>query len=371
MGPTLLFDKSAIQSLSRGGEYEASRYFHTVIPPVLLVEILADLSLDPSDLDGASAKVASLATKILPIDSVNVPHYRTLCIGNLSGHHVPMDRRPVVCGAKTVVTKDGEKGMLIDIMPENEAILRWRSGDFSAEDLKFATAWRAQASGTDFQGMIRQLPKPPVKMQTMEQVQAFVNLMLMDQETRGPVLLWFLGLLRCDQATGSQVFSRWMRGGGPPLPQFAPYAAHCLRVKMLFYIGMSHGLLSTRSSNVVDLEYLCYTPFASIFASGDKLHRRLAPFVMQSDQSFVDRDEIQKAFAAAVVHRAADAAWEPGEDSLIGQLWLKYLKREPKAEQRRPLSVEENKAVMERLAPIIEALEDQGRIQEPLRRFPA
>jgi hypothetical protein len=218
--------------------------------------------------------------------------------------------------------------------------------------------------------MIRQLPKPPVNMQTMEQVQAFVNLMVTDEETRGPVLLWFLGLLRCDQATVSQVFSRWMRGGGPALPQFAPYAAHCLRVQLLFYIGMSHGLLSTRSSNVVDLEYLCYALFVSIFASGDKLHRRLAPFLLEADQRFVDRDEIQRAFADAVVHSAADPAWEPGEDSLIGQLWLKHRKREPKAGQRRPLSVAESMGVMERLAPIIEVLEEHSRTREPLRRLP-
>ena len=50
MGPSIIFDKSAIQSLGQQSIYEVNRYFHTVFPPVLLHEILADLSLIASDL---------------------------------------------------------------------------------------------------------------------------------------------------------------------------------------------------------------------------------------------------------------------------------------------------------------------------------
>ncbi len=45
MGPSILFDKSAIQSLGQQALHEVSRYFYTVVPPVLLMETLADLSL--------------------------------------------------------------------------------------------------------------------------------------------------------------------------------------------------------------------------------------------------------------------------------------------------------------------------------------
>ena len=56
MGPSILFDKSAIQSLDGPATREVSRYFYTVVPPVLLMETLADLSLTPGKLDDAKSQ---------------------------------------------------------------------------------------------------------------------------------------------------------------------------------------------------------------------------------------------------------------------------------------------------------------------------
>src|SRR5260370_38117668 len=122
MGPSLLFDKSAIQSLGQQALHEVSRYFYTVVPPVLLMETLADLSLSSDDLDGARRKVAIIANKVLPIDSIANADYYSMCIHNLLGEHVPMDRRPAVMGAKTVTASDGTKGLIIDIQPWTEAV---------------------------------------------------------------------------------------------------------------------------------------------------------------------------------------------------------------------------------------------------------
>ncbi len=67
MGPSILFDKSAIQSLGGKSLSEVSRYFYTVVPPLLLMETLADLSLKPDDLPlpGAKRKVAEIAPPLL------------------------------------------------------------------------------------------------------------------------------------------------------------------------------------------------------------------------------------------------------------------------------------------------------------------
>lgn len=69
MGPSIILDKSAFQSLSQLCVEELSRYFYTVLPPVLLYETLADLSLDRNDLDGSRAKVKTIARKVLPTDA--------------------------------------------------------------------------------------------------------------------------------------------------------------------------------------------------------------------------------------------------------------------------------------------------------------
>ncbi len=69
MGPSIIFDKSAIQSLGGAALHELSRYFYTVVPPVLLMETLADLSLESVELELAKLEVSKIAKKVLPINS--------------------------------------------------------------------------------------------------------------------------------------------------------------------------------------------------------------------------------------------------------------------------------------------------------------
>jgi hypothetical protein len=44
MGPTVLLDKSTLQSIARRGTHELARYFLINLPPVLLLEILSGLA---------------------------------------------------------------------------------------------------------------------------------------------------------------------------------------------------------------------------------------------------------------------------------------------------------------------------------------
>ncbi|NQU24585.1 MAG: hypothetical protein HQ567_25155 [Candidatus Nealsonbacteria bacterium] len=368
MGPSILFDKSAIQSLGQAAVHEVSRYFYTVVPPVLLMETLADLSLKPDDLKAAKRKVAGIADKLFPIDSIANAHYQTMCIHNLLGDSVPMARKPAVCGARPVTAKDGSKGVFIPIQPENEAVLRWRSGQFNEEDLKFAVQWREAAHGSKLEEMKQALPQQPIKIQSAEQMGDVVDLMLAQPEFQKPLLLWFLALLRCDSETRERVAARWKWTVERSLVSFAPYAHHCLRVNLLYYMGMMQGVFGTRSSNVVDLEYLCYTPFAFVFCSGDKLHRQLAPFILQDDQSFVGQQNLQKALNEMAMARKDAPDAEPGEDSLIRKLWLKHWKKPPPKAMRGTTTEEENKRIMESIQPIMDALEEQERPPGP--RFP-
>lgn len=383
MGPSILFDKSAIQSLGRQTVDEVARYFYTVVPPVLLMEILADLSLEPDDLGGARAKVTELARKVLPTDSFSNLHYHHLCIANLLGHQISMDRRPVVAG-KRVAAKDGSKGIFIDVPPEEEAVLRWHAGQFNEDDLKFAIQWREKAKGANLEEMKQQIPKPPFKIRTLNQVAQFADFILKQPEFQGPLLTVFLNMLKCDRETYDRVCFRWRLAVVRSLHAFAPYAAHCLRVQLIFYIGMTHGILSTRSSNIVDLEYLHYSPFASVFCSGDKLHRQLAPLILGDDQTFVERGEMQDALNELVALRRDSADAEPGEDSLIHQLWLRYCKVPPRHAMRTANSgdqsqgtVEEGTSqqiiiqqMMEFANSIIEAVQEDDPDQENGPRFP-
>lgn len=57
---------------------------------------------------------------------------------------------------------------------------------------------------------------------------------------------------------------------------------------MFFYLAMSNGLISDqRPSNLMDMAYLYYLPFAEIFVSSDKLHRAVAQLFLRGTQEFV------------------------------------------------------------------------------------
>ena len=64
-----------------------------------------------------------------------------------------MDRKPAVIGARSVTAADGSKGIVIDLQPENEAVMRWRIGEFNQADLDFAIEWRRSATGANLEGI--------------------------------------------------------------------------------------------------------------------------------------------------------------------------------------------------------------------------
>ncbi|MEX1015305.1 MAG: hypothetical protein WDZ31_01065 [Phycisphaeraceae bacterium] len=371
MGPSIIFDKSAIQSIGQRAIYEVNRYFYTVLPPVLLMEILADLSLDPEDLEGSKVKVAEVARKVLPPDSFANLDYRSLCIADLLGGEIEMSRRPVVGGARAVVSKDGRQGVHIDVQPENEAVLRWRAGEFNEDDLQFADSWRRNAQAIDLEAIKKGLPKSPIKFRSVKELAIFVDTMLEETDLQAAMLDWLLDLLRYERYVCNWVRHRWHVHGYTSIKAFAPYAFHCLRVQTLFLLGMSHNLLGTRPTNVLDVEYFFYSPFAHAFCSGDKIHRQLAPIVLEDDQTFVPREEMRKALMELVTARQEIRDVEPRDESIIHRLWTKHLERSVPQASRPPISQARSKRTMEQIKPIMEAIRESELRRPPPPRWPA
>ena len=77
------------------------------------------------------------------------------------------------------------------------------------------------------------------------------------------------------------------------LSGFAPYAFHVARAWLSFYLAVANEVVGPRPSNRIDLEYLFYLPFTQVFASGDRLHERLAQPLMRDDQNFVTTETLK------------------------------------------------------------------------------
>src|SRR6266478_4426934 len=101
MGPILLCDKSTIQGLSATELNMLRRNYSLNIPPVLLMEILADLR-KAENIETGQTEVQRLANKLVPACSYVNVGFRDMVIGEIHGHKVPGDGRPILRAGKSV-----------------------------------------------------------------------------------------------------------------------------------------------------------------------------------------------------------------------------------------------------------------------------
>lgn len=315
------------------------------------------------------------------MDAITNVHFQPLCIADLLGGKIKMDRRPIVGGGQQVTSADGRKGFVVGVQPENEAVLRWRHGDFSEADLEFASNWRKAIEAANLELEKRKLPKLMVPIKSLPELRGLVDTMLSDPDSQVSLLEHLMELLRLQGYIRDWVRSRWRNNEHTSIKGFAPYAHHCLRVNLLFYFGMSSGLLGTRNSTIVDMEYLYYVPFCRVFSSGDKFLQRMASLVLGDDQSFVGRDDLRQALDEVAVRREAassasptspvqDPPVDPDENSLIQALWKKHRGRFVPQTNREPISRERSEQIMKELKPIMEAMNKASRERPHQRRFP-
>ncbi|HUU93608.1 MAG TPA: hypothetical protein VM238_20640 [Phycisphaerae bacterium] len=380
MGPTIILDKSALQCLSRDDTFELSRYFYTVVPPVLILEILADLKKPKLNTENAQAAVRSLAEKIPPVDSYVNMDYRTLCTADLLGGRLEMGRRPVIGGGERVVAENGTVGVFRDVQPQNEALTRWSCGEFAEAEELLAEKWRAASQAIDLESTRKALRGHLewVPLKSLADVREVVDQLMSVRAAQASLLNALLQELRMIPEVAERTNSRWRNGGCQLLREFADYGRHCASVSLMFQLALMHGLIGTRSTNRIDMEYLYYTPFASLFCSGDKLHRAMAEIVLEGDQSFVWHDDLRLALrqVAEARHRAGKPGSEdwcrvqPKEDSLIWRLWKKHLGHGPETFETEPRSQAQNEETMASIKPLMDACEKLKRKLPPRPRWP-
>ena len=176
-------------------------------------------------------------------------------------------------------------------------------------------------------------------------------------------------LLGMPPAHFPKVQERWVRLGRPRLMDFAPYTAHCLLVDVFFHVAVDKRLIAPeRPSNRIDIAYLYYLPFAMMFVSNDKLHRRAAPLFLRDDQIFVPGEDLKRDLTALDAYysgRPAEereqglfrlAGYPPKDDAfLTTRIWKQFgMRSRPVAEEADPTKTMPKPAVDKLLAMVKE-----------------
>lgn len=341
MGPIVILDKSTFQSLSMREHFFLHKYFKENLTPILGMELLGDLRKETPGTKTAEQIVTELARKFGGSGPATNADYRNLCVQSLLGNHFPLDGRIIPQSAHLSRGPDGSYGVIISLSPLNQAILRWRRGEFEEFELEFAGFWRKTTQNLDLDSFRDQLNVHHIilpRIDNLPELQATVDRLLATTTFQDVWLSWLLDQLSFSEEYEMAIHARWSSRPSVLLKDFSPYSWHCIRVLLMLLIGTRHRLLRWRSTNLLDVQYLYYLPFCKVFISDDRLHCDLAPLLIRDDQSFVVGEELKadlqhlSKFSQSLSEKerkkltyALGFYPPPKKDSLVHHLWKKHM----------------------------------------------
>jgi hypothetical protein len=230
--------------------------------------------------------------------------------------------------------------MIFQRSKEEEALDRWSRREFREVERTIAKEWRQALSQIDLDAT----SKPVLaelghwkKPKTLVEAKQITDMIIdnMDPE-------WLLGfglrLLGIPEAT-QWVLNDWIGKRRPPIREHVPYFVFMLSINIFFHLVLPTELLRrVKPSHQVDLAYLYYLPFCTVFTSKDRFHEQIVPLFLDPFQTFVSGDDLKAEMKKLVEHYSrlpeSDldsglinfAANPPDEtDFLTTRLWDKYL----------------------------------------------
>lgn len=299
-GPVLIFDKSTLEGLSVDESVLLDHFYRTNIPPIFFVECLADLEFEikrRKRMSGTPEQlVASLAERTPDSQSsVNMYHLRVLQ-EELAGRFdlASALARPLIAQGELVQLGDS-KGMIVRQSEEEQAFQRWSRHEFFELERQIAKGWRQMLSRIDLDTMSAQVLRalgPWRKPTSLDDARRLTDTIL---DNLDPEWLLRFGLNLLGVAGNADLMVRaWITEDRKPLRQARPFFHHMLSVHIFFSQVLPVQLLKkVKPSHQVDLAYLYYLPFCSVFSSRDNFHVEVAPFFLRPDQRFIHGDALK------------------------------------------------------------------------------
>lgn len=301
---SLIFDKSTFQSLNSDEIFFLRTYYSTTITHILIIEILADLKKhndDSSTLD----RVADLSNKILQLKPNYNVSYKHLLKMNLLGYNVEMLGRPNVDGGKSVVNTDGKRGIVFQQAIEEQVLHRWRNGKFDEAEELLADLWRNSINNIEIQPDSLPRPNSLNRLKNISDIVAYVDSYFDLPQAQSEILQNILAVYTIPQETASNIFYRFEQSEKILIKDFSPYALFCYRILLTFHLSQIRGISTPRKTDIIDLQYLYYLPFSTIFTSDDKFHKMFTPPFLLSDQSFISGVDLKTDLETIVKLRAS------------------------------------------------------------------
>lgn len=224
MGPTALFDKSFLQSLSLDESVFFDHFFYTVVCPIFFVETLADLEKAVREGRTPEQEVGIIADKAPEMNSAPNLSHVGLAIQDLLGNTVTMDGRMLLAGGQPV-RLEGSTGVVFEPTPEAEAFQRWQNGEFLEVERRFAKRWREALNNIDLVTVaagMRAMGIGGKTCKSLEEAKAMVDAFLNRTDNVPDQIKLAVVILGGPSELETLAVERWHRLGCPSLKAFAP-----------------------------------------------------------------------------------------------------------------------------------------------------
>lgn len=370
---TLLIDKSALQALSPREAKWMCHHFRVNVPPVFFAELIADLKKKKPATTSAEDDVRFLARKLISHAVHPSVGAQELMRSELLGHRVPLTGQIFDVNSELIDLPNGERALYVDSTPTQEIIERWQNGNFSQLEHEQASVWRDGISKIQLEKMFRSLKSlrnPNIK-------GAGDLIKIVDAALVGRDFSFFKGLFEIadlDQRQFDIAVQAWRRFNQPSLKRFFPYAYHILRIELYFLVGLANGVISTRDTNRIDIEYLKYLPFAHTFCSSDALHVEASQHFFMPHNFFALGTEMKSALAEIAdcwdsvsedVRKRGTASFAnfppPEMNNAVTRAYDHQMPgwRTNANKPRDPISPEENARIMAQIKPMFDMMQKQ------------
>ena len=301
------------------------------------------------------------------------PDYRILVGMSLQGYDIPMVTKPIRFGGSPFRTETGEEGFFFDAQPEALALLRWRERAFTESEEILAQKWRDAIRRLDPERTLKELRG---LLGRLEELKSCFDLVRRAEEmlcasNQTAMLYWLMDELQLDGKIQKEVIQRRAENLSLKMREFAPYAFYVCKAMIAYHLGLASGIITTRRTNRIDLEYLFYLPFCKVFTTNDQFQEGLGKALLSEEQEFVpgltlkeDLHRIASWWNQLGPKEREDNAFDFGdfppdlEGSVTAELWKRYMRpRTPGSGNRLiRMSAEEKKQLWDDLAPIRRAL---------------
>lgn len=371
----IVLDKSVVYGLKNPEVDSLDRYFFLIVPPILTNEILADLSKEAEE-PAITNKIAGHSYRISGNRGITV-NYRDILINSMLGKEIPMEGKFFPAGVRLVRSDDGITGEKIETILEDETIARWERRQFSDEEKAWALQFRRQAerplNPKLYLDNIAKAGLNYIPPKNVDELVQTVDSLLGERKLQHRLFPILAREHRIPFEAQDKATLRWSKEGRPMFKDFAPYAFFCLRASFIWSLGLTNsGLFQPDKNDRKDLEYCYYLPHCEMFASDDRKHKRLVPFLLRPDQSFIEGTKLKEDLKRLSIEwdelskeerikTNSERGHAPIEDdnSIVYQLWEKH---------RGEISKPVDPAILDAMVVDTRLPEDQ-RVAKPFREF--